>query len=173
MFENICGKKALQNVIIVTTMWDEVDEAIGTEREKHLKSTCWKAMIDQGTKTVRYRNTADSAWTIMDDYLTTPNNRCALLLQQEMVDMERQLYETKAGKALCETFEALAKKQQNTSGKIRSETKHHGDDRISAALEEEYDDLRKWPDTTIKELSTLKISLGRRIMRMLRFSRKE
>jgi hypothetical protein len=168
MFEKLCGKNALRNIILTTTMWDEVDESVGLEREKELEGKYWKAMIDQGSTTVRYTNTADSAWKIMDDYLTTANSRYAVLLQREMVDMERQLQETKAGKALYETLEVLVKKQQNMLGKIRSETKRHGDDAVLNALREEYDDLRKQLDTTIKEMSTLKIPLGRRIMRMLR-----
>ena len=35
MFEELCGKDALKNVILTTTMWDEVDEETGLARESN------------------------------------------------------------------------------------------------------------------------------------------
>ena len=46
MFEELCGKDALKNVILTTTMWDEVDEETGLAREEQLKNIYWKPMID-------------------------------------------------------------------------------------------------------------------------------
>ena len=36
MFEKLCGKEALQNVIIATTMWDKAGEEWGSELEEKL-----------------------------------------------------------------------------------------------------------------------------------------
>jgi hypothetical protein len=43
MFEKLCGKNALRNIILITTMWDEVDEALGLQREKQLRTITGKA----------------------------------------------------------------------------------------------------------------------------------
>jgi hypothetical protein len=53
MFQELCGKKALQNVVLVTTMWDEVNEAVGVQMEKELKDKYWK-VIDRGSATARF-----------------------------------------------------------------------------------------------------------------------
>jgi hypothetical protein len=166
MFEKLCGKNALQNIILTTTMWDEVDERMGSLRENELKAKYWKAMIDQGSKTVRYHNTQESAWEIIDQFLQTANRRYAVLLQHEMVDMEKQLRETQAGQALFGTLEVLVKKQQDMLQKIRVETKRHADETVLKSLKEEYEEIRKQLVTTMAEMQTLKIPLGKRLLRM-------
>ena len=110
MFEKLCGRNVFQNVILTTTMWDKVDALTGLRREEELRSGCWKGMINQGSKTARYRNTRESAWLILDTIIE--HSRLAVLLQKEMVDMERQLCETHAGQILYNALEKLMKEQQ-------------------------------------------------------------
>ncbi|KAI6156271.1 hypothetical protein EDD17DRAFT_1055290 [Pisolithus thermaeus] len=50
-FEKLCGKNAMSKIILVTTMWDEVDADVGAERLKELKDSYWKVMISQGSTT--------------------------------------------------------------------------------------------------------------------------
>ena len=66
MFEELCDKFALRNVILTTTMWDAVDEHVGLRRQKELEEVYWKGMIDAGYKAARYLNTTESAWDILD-----------------------------------------------------------------------------------------------------------
>jgi hypothetical protein len=168
MFEKLCGKNALENILLTTTMWDDVDDKVGSVREKELVAKYWKGMMAHGSKTVRYNNSATSAWEIIDHFLQVANARYAVLLQEEMVDMEKQLRETKAGQTLYGTLEVLVRKQQDMLNKIREETKRHGDDAVLSALREEYEDLRKQLQVTYDEMQTLKIPLGRRLLRILR-----
>ena len=65
MFEQLCGKKTFKNVILTTTMWDEVDEPMGATREEELKSIYWKAMIDRGSSIGRFEGTRDSAFRLI------------------------------------------------------------------------------------------------------------
>ena len=69
MFEKLCGKNAFGNIILTTTMWDNIDDATGQEREKELRGLYWKSMIELGSTTVRYRNTRDSACEILGNIL--------------------------------------------------------------------------------------------------------
>ncbi|KAI6102829.1 P-loop containing nucleoside triphosphate hydrolase protein, partial [Pisolithus sp. B1] len=48
-FEKLCGKNAMSKVTLVTTMWDEVDTEVGTERLKELKEVHWKTMVSRGS----------------------------------------------------------------------------------------------------------------------------
>lgn len=94
LFEKLCGKGALQNVILTMTMWDKVEDSTGTMREEQLRKVYWKSMIDAGSETARFLNTHDSAWEIINRF-TGP--RRALKLQVEMVDKGMELAETAAG----------------------------------------------------------------------------
>lgn len=169
LFEKLCGKNALQNVVLATTMWDKVDGQVGILREKELKNGYWKTMIKQGSRTVRYRNTRESAWDILDGVLG--HNCLAVLLQREMVDMERQLRETQAGQKLYDTLETLMKAQQEKLDKIRVETMRQADDEtVLKQLQEEHEDLQKQLQTTILEMQQLKISVGKRFLRYFTLS---
>jgi len=98
VFKKLCGPDALQNVILTTTMCDEVDEAIGSMREKQLRMTYWRSMITFGSKVARFGYTYDSAWDIIDKFANTTHR--PVCLQQEMVDQGKDLPHTAAGTAL-------------------------------------------------------------------------
>jgi len=163
MFENLCGKNAFQNVILTTTMWDTVDAETGLQREKELKSEYWKGMINRGSKTMRYRNNHESAWDILDSVLG--HSRLAILLQKEMVDMERQLRETTAGQTLYNALERLVKEQQEKLEEIQLETSREGDKKTLQRLRDEQRVLHDKLQTAISEMETLKISVGKRFLR--------
>jgi hypothetical protein len=167
MFRELCGKKALENIILVTTMWDEVEENVGTEREKELRGKYWKAMIDQGSATARYQGTLESAWDIVEHFTT---QRQAVLLQKEMVDLKKQLPETNAGRELYMALEVLVRKQADILQKIRAETKRHEDGqdpKILHALQAECEAIRQQLHTTMKEMQVLKLPLGKRLSRLV------
>jgi hypothetical protein len=105
MFQKLCGPGALQNVILTTTMWDDVDEALGLMREEELRTQFWKSMITFGSRMARFRYTHDSAWDIIDKFADT--NRRPVLLQQEMVDEGKDLPNTTAGTGLFQFWEKL------------------------------------------------------------------
>jgi len=87
-----------------------------------------------------------------------------------MVDLERQLSETKAGKKLYGELETIVKKQQTTLQKIREETKRHGRNEVLLqALKEEHEALRKDLANTVTQMQTLHIPLGKRLRGILSF----
>lgn len=68
MFQNLCGTEALKNVVLVTTMWDEVGEEEGSNRENELTARYWNAMIDLGCHTSRFYNNTKSASDIVSQF---------------------------------------------------------------------------------------------------------
>ena len=64
MFQELFGGKSFKNVILTTTMWDEVDVETGASREEELKSN-WKSMIAGGSSTRRFIGTRDSAFHVI------------------------------------------------------------------------------------------------------------
>ena len=96
MFKNICGEDAFQNVILVTTMWDEVTPEQGTLREQELQCAFWKDMLALGARMERSYNTKESAEQIVSKF--RPETGRPLLMQTEMVVERKPLSETTAGR---------------------------------------------------------------------------
>ncbi|KAI6033503.1 hypothetical protein PISMIDRAFT_16616 [Pisolithus microcarpus 441] len=55
------GKDYFKNVTFVTTMWDQVSEEVGWEREQDLRSDFWREMINLGSTTHRFEGTTELA----------------------------------------------------------------------------------------------------------------
>jgi len=64
MFENLCGED-FNGIILTTTMWSEVDEELGAERELELKEEYWRSMIERGSSVKRFLYTRQSAFEIL------------------------------------------------------------------------------------------------------------
>lgn len=58
VLEDLCGPDALQNIIFVTTMWDELPDAVEPETRP------WHSM--PSTRVVRFEDSYQSAWEIVD-----------------------------------------------------------------------------------------------------------
>lgn len=167
MFERLCGKDALHNVILATTMWDEVDQSTGAKRENELRSNYWKPMLDCGSTTARFDGTLDSAWKIMQHLTSDRDSRHAVLLQEELVTLRKQLPETHAGQALLSTMEVLVKRQREMLEKIRAESKIQSNAAAVDALHKEYEDIQQQLEKSLSDLQTLKVSVGKRFKRFL------
>ncbi|KAI6044167.1 P-loop containing nucleoside triphosphate hydrolase protein [Pisolithus marmoratus] len=108
MFKELCGKDNFKNVILVTTMWDEVAEEVGSAREKELRSDFWRSMISLGSSVYRFEGTMESAWKIINSLsVAPPSQRRPLQIQREMVDEHVPLHRTAAGRAVMATFTGL------------------------------------------------------------------
>lgn len=103
LFEQLVGVDAIPNVVLATTMWapnpSAAQQSLSENREAQLVQRYWKAMLDQGSRTMRYRGTYESAWSIVDGFLAHSTPR-KLLLQRELIDEKKPLHLTKAGMAL-------------------------------------------------------------------------
>ncbi|KAI5984551.1 hypothetical protein F5J12DRAFT_704670, partial [Pisolithus orientalis] len=101
IFKELCGKDNCKNVIFVTTMWDQVWEEIGSEREQDLQSDFWQAMIRLGSTTRRFEGTTESARDIINSVsISRPAERRPLQIQREIVDKHLPLDRTSAGKTV-------------------------------------------------------------------------
>ena len=95
IFKKICGQLALKNVLLVTTRWNEVDEAVGASREKELRETFWAYMLSNGSTMTRFYGNRDSAVGIASQLMSKQN--IVLELQRELVDDGKTLQQTVAG----------------------------------------------------------------------------
>jgi NurA-like 5'-3' nuclease len=160
----VCVENALQNVVLVTTRWENFDEAAGSQQEKQLKETQWKEMVDQGSSnTLRYSSTLDSAWNTIDHFVETANSRYAELLQEEMANMKNNLMADHASFEWSR-LEKLVEKQQEMMQKIRTQTKQQSAQRL--LHDGEYEDLHIQLATIFTEMQALNIPLGKYLLRV-------
>ncbi|KAH7924807.1 kinase-like protein [Leucogyrophana mollusca] len=108
MFEELCGVNALQNVILTTTMWDEVPAEVGAQRENQLRNEFWGPMISHGCRTARFESTWESAWDIVGKFVTV--TRKPVQLQVQLVDKGLKLPQTSAYGVLTRWWEAAIAK---------------------------------------------------------------
>lgn len=101
MFKKLCGDNALRKVVLATTMWDKVPPHEAEDREQQLVNTpnFWGLMISKGSTVYRHNNTVESAVQIIKK-LSRDNNTVTLDLQNQMVNDNRTLKETAAGREL-------------------------------------------------------------------------
>lgn len=103
IFKRIVGEAALSNVLLVTTRWDEVDEATGAARERQLREKFWAYMLARDSCMSRFHGDRQSALALASQLLM--RDPVVLALQREMVVEGRQLHETAAGSYLDDGLE--------------------------------------------------------------------
>ncbi|KAF7974375.1 hypothetical protein HWV62_12346 [Athelia sp. TMB] len=114
MFRHLCGDAGLENVILVTTMWDDVSGQAGASqdgyldilerREAELRGLFWRSMVDHGSQTARFHHTHESAWDVLGQLKGDPR---PIQLQREMVDERKPLSGTSAGAFLKTWLDVL------------------------------------------------------------------
>ncbi|KAG6810046.1 hypothetical protein H0H92_013608, partial [Tricholoma furcatifolium] len=108
VFEKLCGQAAARKVVLVTTMWDQVQKEQGEEREEELKAEFWKDMIRNGSA-VHRGNLDRMAAQDTVDFLLAKEAIYPLQIQQELGEINKSLQETRAGRHLSEALQALLK----------------------------------------------------------------
>ena len=180
-FRALCGRDALDKIVLVTTMWDKVSENNGNYRETELKERYWKGMIELGSMTARYQGTRASAWEVVGHLVQVENLHYlgllpaggpssegrALLLQREMVDLQMSLPQTSAGWALYTELGAAIKDNQKLLKAIR-EMEKCGDKmgpEDLARLKSQGDALRKKVVLAQGDMQMLQLPLAKRFVR--------
>ena len=112
MLRKLCGESALQNVVIVTNMWGEVDLQVGEAREAELmrEEIFFKPILDKGGRIARNENTVISAQNIIR--LVLGNRPLPLRIQRELIDEGKGISATSASKELHREFNAQIMKHQ-------------------------------------------------------------
>ena len=170
MFENLCGDQAMKKVVLVTTMWDKVQQGTGVDRERKLFENYWKTMINLGASTARFLNSAESAWEIIGIILKQHETE-VLLLQEEIVDLKKALHETQAGKTLYSDLQRLLAEQRDTVRSLAEQARDESNPRLARQLEAELKHIQKDFDKTFSAIKNLKVPFGKRLM-LLFFGKK-
>ncbi|KAF1995328.1 P-loop containing nucleoside triphosphate hydrolase protein [Amniculicola lignicola CBS 123094] len=111
IFKKICGETALNNVLLVTSRWKEVNPTTGAERERQLKEKFWAYMLGHGSNMSRFHGDRPSAVSLVSQLLQ--KDTVVLQLQKELVDEGKQLDDTAAGAYVSDNLEKLKQQYQD------------------------------------------------------------
>lgn len=74
----------------MTTMWNLLpSKEVGEEREKNLCLRFWKPFVDRGAQVVRLDNNPESAWKIVEQFISIQENDDVLPLSEGDKDISR------------------------------------------------------------------------------------
>lgn len=125
MFQQICGTKNLDSVILATTHWSDAEgkrypEDEGQSKVKELIETkeFWGEMITRGSRVERHDGTKESARTIISN-LVDRKIRVVLDIQKQLVDQKKSLHDTDAGQALQSDIIEERKKSERKLADLR------------------------------------------------------
>ncbi len=124
MFHKLCGDDTLKNVVIVTNMWGEVDQAKGEMREAELKKFFFKPALDKGAQMLRHDNTVESTYNILRHIIQ--NHPLPLKIQRELVDEGQDIRQTAAAQEVGDQIQELIQKHQAEIKKLQEEMKGSG-----------------------------------------------
>lgn len=166
IFNYLCRNAALSRVILGTTKWNRVTLGDGEGREVELKASHWQSMIAKGSEVRRFECNPESALEFINFTLRRVAMNSVLAIQQELVDEEKILAETNAGKvALIYTFQQMLETGKEMVA-LEAALAEVRDPEVRAKL----DQARKRILALKKDMTALKIPLGRRISRFLGIS---
>jgi len=168
MFEKLCGED-FRTIVIVTTMWDEVEKDVGELRETQLKYGLAKPLIDRGSSIRRFYQDKKSAFDILAPIIDNVNKRGALLLQKEMNVLGLKLKQTTAGRTLYLELGELVARHEKITLMIRSELKNPTlDPEQLETLMNDYKITYTQLQRTNKDLEKMKISVGEQVQRLVK-----
>ncbi|KAL8404990.1 hypothetical protein RB594_009752 [Gaeumannomyces avenae] len=141
MFKKLCGKDALERVVLATTMWgSKVSENDGARREEQLrtKEDYWGGMIQQGSTMMRQDDGLSSATLIIEHIINKhqSNKRDPSLEVQKEMANGKKLDETSAGMEVEAEMNRLRAKFEEEKRDLRRELEEARRDQDEATQKE-------------------------------------
>ena len=147
LFRSICGDNALKNVILVTTCWDSVrPENLGEalRREQELVDKFWAPMQEKGSYIDQFNGSKESAEALILE-LVWQRDSVVLEIQRDVVDEQKEIAETEAGRQLGKQMEIDIGTYQRRLDRVNAELSKASSDQPSRVkwLEEEREVIEK------------------------------
>ncbi|KAJ8502984.1 hypothetical protein ONZ45_g11263 [Pleurotus djamor] len=160
VFNHLCGSNALKNVVLVTTMGDDLELSVKNQRLRELQDIYWHEMIGHGSRVHDFDLTSKMIWKIIDGIGIGLRQPEPLQLPKEMVDQGKSLFETKAGKTL---FGCQAAAESQTSLALKTEKLKLEAQRVTVLQQREK--LRTYPSPARRFTNMIKRKVGERVYR--------
>ncbi|KAM0206431.1 hypothetical protein ACHAQD_012442 [Fusarium lateritium] len=164
----LCGRNALKNVVLVTTMWEKVETEVGKRREKELESTeeFWGYMKRHGSQTRRHHNNEESARSVLSIFVPeSPDiqpETVALAIQKELADDHKTLDQTGAGMLLDVTWAREKQALQRELEEVRDAVKTANEERdhtLAQLLQDQQLEMSLTVENMRKEQEKLRVTM--------------
>jgi len=164
MFQRLIGEKNLAHVVLMTTMWGELnDQGVGLRRETQLRNEFWNYMESKGSHIRSFDGSRGMAQALVCRMMRKAP--IVLRIQEEVVDEEKRLDETDAGKYILPRLEARMKesagKLEDLENRLSKINTGNGEERNK--LQKERIDLSHEQDQDKKRRDKMKKKLGKEI----------
>ncbi|KAG8920096.1 hypothetical protein FRC02_001171 [Tulasnella sp. 418] len=140
LFHKLCGKDAMKNVILCSTMWEIEDRFKARNREKDLLENFWSEMNAQGARCVKHYGTQRSAFQIAGMLVKFPP--VTLDIQHSMAE-GKSLLETEAGKWVNRELLELQAKHKKEMEELKQELKQAYEEKDTEAQAQTTAELHK------------------------------
>ena len=164
MFRKLCGRDALDKVVLLTTFWDDIEAEEGPRREREFRESFWRSMIQNQSQVARFERSFESAWSAVDLLLDRDRRHAS----KDPVDEGKAVPEAQPGTALMETLDKLMAQQQVAMKKLMEERRKDSDPRRIRELEQEVTNLEKKIEVAVAKMQSLKLPLPKRMKRFTR-----
>ena len=135
MFHELCGKKIMTSVTLVTTMWATIPEKEATGRQAELKSKYFKQFLRLGAKVVKFDDSQASAAKILEPLVTAWRSRqeedrilSMVRLQKEVTTYRLNIQETSAARVVLEKIQAILRERQEKLDNLAAQIEANQDD---------------------------------------------
>ena len=155
----------MPNVVIVTTMWGRGFDAEGERREAEMKATFWADMLARGCRVERFRNTYQSAWSVIDGL--AEKDWARVQISREMVERRRALRQTEAGITLNNELKTMLKARKAQARILQTQLKKQDNTVAVQELNKQHAETDKQILQTVEQLHELKIPLTSQIISFL------
>ncbi|KAG8533600.1 uncharacterized protein KY384_001340 [Bacidia gigantensis] len=124
LFQRLCGDDALNNVILLTTMWVKSEPGVGQEREQEVVSKFWNRMIEPGASLSKRLSVVSShilgtVEPISDFIATMLKFQLTLLQIQRELGNGINLIDTAAGQVIDHDLSAAIAENEETLQSIK------------------------------------------------------
>jgi hypothetical protein len=164
MFQRLCGDKNLGHVLLMTTMWSELsDEGVGLRRESQLRRQFWNEMEKKGSQIRGFDGSRGMAQALICRMMR--KDPIVLRIQEELVDEEKRLDETDAGKFILPRLEARMNESGGKIEELEAMLSNIDPSRTEerTKLQKKKDDLRKEIKRDERRRERMKKRLGKEI----------
>lgn len=154
IFKELCGKDSLNNIVLTTTLWNDIDEEAGSLRETQLKEGYWQPMIARGSRMRRFSGTRQSALQLLRPFIDQANAirgvRLRVILPTEFPREEAiPMFRTKIA-----LLQVAHKQQQEILRKIEEEVNTPDNSAKLHMLRKEYEDLKSTSSSLLEQMCT-------------------
>ncbi|KAH7146868.1 P-loop containing nucleoside triphosphate hydrolase protein [Dactylonectria estremocensis] len=128
LLESLVGDHALENLILVTTMWNKLrdeDRGQALRHEQELLDDYWGPMEEKGSYVAQFDGTPDSAYALI--FQLAGKDSVVLDVQKEIMDEDRTVITTSAGKDLMRQLEEDREAYRLRAAKLGSQLRRESD----------------------------------------------